>query len=103
MTTEIRASYSPSRSHLYCPPPHGVREYSPVHRGMVREMSRSPVRNEFHTAAPIVEKVFEKSMVVGTVANEEARTHTAQLCAEATDMRIRMMEHSNLVDQLRAL
>ena len=70
MSTDIRSSYSPNRfaaSTAYALP-HHMREYSPHHR-VVREMS--PARTEVHTVAPVVEKVFEKSTVIGAVSTDE--------------------------------
>jgi len=80
MSTEMRTSYSPSRYPLAgpCCPPHLARECSPHHR-IVRECSRSPVRNEYHTAPPVVEKVFEKSVVIGAVGTEEQKLHSNEL------------------------
>jgi len=104
MTTEIRTSYSPSRMHHgmhYGPPPY-MREHSPA-RAIIREHSRSPVRNEIHTGPPIVDKVFEKSTVIGSVATEEQSRLSTELCHEAESMRVRMNDYSNLVDNLRAL
>ena len=70
MSTDIRVSYSPMRA-SYDPL---LRASSPV-RGVVHERSYSPSRAEIHTAPTVVEKVFEKSVVVGAVANDEQRNH----------------------------
>jgi hypothetical protein len=69
MSTDIRPSYSPTRA-SYSYDPMQVRQYSPVHR-VVHERSHSPVRTEIHTAPAVVEKVFEKSVVIGAVATDE--------------------------------
>jgi len=52
---------------------------------------------------PIVENVFERSEVIGTVATEEQIVKYNELKKEAEAMRAHMSEYSSLVDQLRAL
>ena len=68
MSTEIRTRYSPTRA-PYLPDPL-LRNASPVHR-VVHERSYSPSRAEIHTGPAVVEKHFEKSVVVGAVASDE--------------------------------
>lgn len=100
MSTLIRPGYSPTRL---------TASYDPLLRGaspvrVVRERSYSPTRAEvIHTAPPQVEKVFEKSVVVGAVATDEQRAHCNELRKEAEAMRQRMNDYQNLVDNLRNL
>ena len=71
MSTLIRPRLSPTRV-SYDPL---IRHASPVHR-VVHERSYSPTRAEVvHTGPPAVEKVFEKSVVVGAVATNDQRAH----------------------------
>ena len=74
MSHFIRPQLSPMRPH-YDP---YVRHASPV-RPAVHERSYSPSRTEVHTGPPVVEKVFEKSVVVGEVANNDQRAHCQEL------------------------
>lgn len=50
-----------------------------------------------------MEKVFEKSVVVGAVANDDQRAHCSELIKEAESMRARMNDYQNLVDKMRNL
>ena len=78
MTTDMRCCHhSPCRTSTSC----NYRASSPVRTTQThstaaarREVSHSPTRRDVVTqsaSGPIVEKVFEKSVIVGAVANQE--------------------------------